>query len=67
MTDYGVRQRNDDGSWSKAEPLPMAPGLDVERYADGRWDLYRGHDLLASGRRRLVLWFALLRFRREAP
>jgi hypothetical protein len=66
-----VSRQNPDGTWEPAEPLDFVPGYDAERYASGRWTVYRnvphhadrkrlgGSAAVATGRTRLGLIFAL--------
>lgn len=60
----GVERQNPDGTWSPAEPLPFAPGIDIELERFGRssrWTAYRGADIVGSGRIRTRLGLVLAR------
>lgn len=62
-------QQNPDGTWTTAEPLPLAVGLDFEVTGLGpyEWEAWRGTARVASGRARTRpgLQFALLRAKRK--
>jgi hypothetical protein len=68
-----AQQQLPDGRWVPAVPLGYQPGWDVERDADGRWEVFRttrhASTQLATGKGRLRLVWTLVwdRFRHGYP
>jgi hypothetical protein len=48
------------GCWP-ATPLPIRPTLDVEWYADGHWELWRGDRYITRGHGRGRMWVSYIR------